>query len=196
MLENGYHDVPTGKVAMVVTYLQMFAPPAPRPAALPDGVQFRSVTADVVWFKDVFARVGAPWLWFGRLTYSDDALATVLMDPMVEHYTLRVDGQDEALLELDFRQDSECELSYFGLTEKLIGTGAGRFLMSEAIKAVWAKPIKRFFVHTCTIDSQQALSFYQRSGFTPYMQKIEIDDDPRLTGHLSEDMAPHVPIIR
>jgi hypothetical protein len=59
----------------------------------------------------------------------------------------------------------------------------------------WARPIRRFWVHTCTLDHPDALAFYVRSGFTPYRQQIEIADDPRQTGALPRHAAPRVPII-
>ena len=66
--------------------------------------------------------------------------------------------------------------------------------MNEAIARAWARPITRFHVHTCTTDSPQALSFYVRSGFTPYRQEVEVDDDPRVLGILPMDCAPNVPM--
>ncbi|MFK7835191.1 MAG: GNAT family N-acetyltransferase [Sulfitobacter sp.] len=196
MITNGAYDVPAGKVAEVVTYLEMRAAPEIQPVEPPEGVAFRQVTPDVAWFRDVFDRVGAEWLWFGRRKITDAALGDILEDPKVVNYTLTKDGRDEALLELDFRQDGECELAYFGLTGKLIGTGSGRFLMSKAIALAWARDISRLHVHTCSLDSPQALGFYIRSGFTPYKRAVEINDDPRLTGHLPETAGPHVPLIR
>jgi hypothetical protein len=50
-------------------------------------------------------------------------------------------------------------------------------------------------VHTCSDDHPAALSFYMRSGFSPYARMIEIQADPRLTGHLPPGAAPHVPLI-
>lgn len=197
MLSDGYHDVRQGKLAMVVTHLEMTAPARLRPAPLPEGVTFRQVTPDLAWYRDIFRRVGAEeWLWFSRLRMSDDKLQAILTDPKVAFFTLTKDGKDEALLELDFRTDGACELAYFGLTPALIGAGAGRYLMNEAISRAWAHPIKRFHVHTCTIDSAQALPFYIRSGFTPIRRQVEIADDPRLTGELPETAGPHVPLLR
>ena len=69
-----------------------------------------------------------------------------------------------------------------------IGQGFGRVLMDEAIRRAWAKPIERFWVHTCTFDSPLALPFYIRSGFTPYLRMVEVHDDPRL---LAAAKAPH-----
>lgn len=196
MIENGLHDVPPGKVAMVVTHLEMRAQAPLRGASLPDGITFRQVEADVAWFRDLFDRVGGTWLWYGREAMADDALAAILSDPKVVHYTLQRDGRDEALLELDFREDGDCELAYFGLTSALIGTGAGGYLMDRAIDLAWAAPISRLHVHTCTFDSPQALGFYVRSGFTPYKQQVEIDDDPRLTGVVPEGSAAQIPVFR
>ncbi|WP_298840110.1 GNAT family N-acetyltransferase [uncultured Roseobacter sp.] len=197
MIADGFHDVPPGKVAMIVTHLEMTSRADTRQIPLPEGVSFHKVDARPEWYRDVFRRVGSQdWLWYGRLRKNDAELMDILGDPGVEVFTLRHDGHDEALLELDFRVPGECELAYFGLTAALIGTGSGRYLMNEAITRAWAKPITRFHVHTCTIDSPQALAFYRRSGFTPCRQQVEIDDDPRVIGVLPEDHGPNVPIFR
>jgi len=196
MLGDGYHDIPAGKLAMVVTYLQMHAPAPTRDIPLPQGVTFRQVTPTVEWYRDVFTRVGAlEWLWYGRLKMPQAELQAIFDDPDVAFFTLSKDGQDEALLELDFRQSAECELAYFGLTPALIGTGAGRYLMNEAIARAWSRSITRFHVHTCTLDSPQALDFYVRSGFAPYRRAVEVDDDPRLIGILPATAAKGVPAI-
>jgi GNAT superfamily N-acetyltransferase len=76
-----------------------------------------------------------------------------------------------------------------------IGQGAGRFLMAQAIQKAWEKPIARFWVHTCTLDHPSALGFYQRSGFRPYALMVEVAADPRLSGVLGREAAPHVPLI-
>ncbi|MEM9576389.1 MAG: GNAT family N-acetyltransferase [Pseudomonadota bacterium] len=196
MMSNGVHPVPKGKVATVITYLEMTARPELRAAALPDGVSFHQIKANVDWFRDIFERVGShEWLWYGRRRIDNEALAEILADPHVEHYTLRREGRDEALVELDFRQHGTCELIYFGLTPSLIGTGCGRYLMNAAIKRAWSQPIQRFHLHTCTHDSPQALDFYRRSGFVPVRQAIGIDDDPRLSGLLPRTAGPHVPVF-
>lgn len=196
MLTDGYHDVPAGKLAMVVTYLEMHKAAPTRPVTLPDGITFRRVAPTLEWYRDVFSRVGGQdWLWYGRLKMTDAALSAILDNKDVHIYTLQKDGRDEALLELDFRQSGECELAYFGLTPALIGTGAGRYLMNEAIARAWAADITRFHVHTCTLDSPQALDFYVRSGFAAYKRSIEIDDDPRVTGILPRTAAATVPVI-
>jgi GNAT superfamily N-acetyltransferase len=197
VLENGFYDVPPGRLATVVTHLEMRAPATLRPRAAPEGVTLEHIgMPDVAWYRDLFNRVGGQdWLWFSRLKLPDEALAAVVGNPLVDICALVRDGQAEGLLELDFRQTGACELAFFGVTDALIGTGAGRFLMNEAITRAWAKPITRFHVHTCTLDHPGALGFYVRSGFTPIRQQIEIDDDPRISGAFPRNAGPHVPVF-
>ncbi len=198
VLSNGLYDVPPGRLATVVTYLEMQAPAPLRPEQAPDGVELAHVPApDVDWYRDLFSRVGGhDWLWISRMAMTDSELQSILSDPKVEICAIIRNGQAEGFLELDSRQEGECELAFFGVTSALIGTGAGRFLMNEAIRRAWAQPIKRFHVHTCTLDHPGALAFYRRSGFTPIRQQIEIEDDPRVHGDFPPTAGPHVPMFR
>ncbi|MGZ3497011.1 MAG: GNAT family N-acetyltransferase [Vulcanimicrobiaceae bacterium] len=193
---DGYTDLPAGKLASVVTSLEMLEPPASRPA--PPHVLWslrRVERPGTGWYRELFRRVGEPYLWFSRLDIGDEALRAILHDPRVEVYALQLDGSDEGLLELDFRQDGECEIAFFGLTQRTIGTGAGRWLMNRAIEIAWAHPIRRFWLHTCTSDHPSAVPFYMRSGFRPFKRQIEIVDDPRLNGIIPRDAAPQIPLI-
>lgn len=197
MLSDGYHDVPKGKLAMVVTQLEMRARADTRPVPIPDGVTLRrmeDITLDQ--YSDIYRRVGQEWLWISRLTMNDTDLSAIIHDPKVMLFTLERDGRTQALLELDFRKDNECELAFFGLTKELIGTGSGRYLMNFAINTVWDHPIERFHLNTCTFDSPMALNFYARSGFTAVGRKIDVTDDPRNTKGWDAKIAPQVPIIK
>jgi GNAT superfamily N-acetyltransferase len=193
--ENGYYDVPAGKLAAVTTSLQMFARPPLRPETGTPGRLVQLAQPDVAWYRDLYRRIGAEWLWFSRLRMSPEALGAMIRHPAVEIYTLAVGERDEGLIELDFREPDVCELRMFGVTAQLIGTGAGRWLMNRAIEVAWAKPIRRFWVHTCTFDHPAALAFYIRSGFIPFRRQIDVADDPRLDGTLARESASHVPII-
>lgn len=194
-MQSDYLDVPAGKIAAVVTHLQMMARPAPRQVPDVSAQLVRHNAPDLDWYRDLFKRVGEDWLWFSRRGMSDAELAAVIHDNDVQVYSVQVDGRDEGMLELDFREAGECELGYFGLTTSMLGTGAGRWLMDHAIRLAWAQPITRMHVHTCTLDSPAALAFYIRSGFTPYRRQVEIADDPRVVGVMPATAAPQEPII-
>lgn len=196
MLKDGFHDVPPGKVAAIVTHLEMRSPPPLRPVPTNPAIQ-RVENPGIDWYRTLFRRVGGyDWLWFSRLNLDDSALRTIISDPNVELWTISKDDTDEGFLELDFRDSGTCELAFLALTPTLMGTGAGRALMDHAITRAWARPITRFHVHTCTLDSPAALDFYRRSGFIPIRQQVEIADDPRLTGKLPLGAGPHVPVFR
>jgi GNAT superfamily N-acetyltransferase len=197
VLPDGFFDVPAGKIATVVTHLEMTAPAPARPVPEPEGITLERVSApDLEWYRDLFQRVGGQdWLWFSRLNMDDRTLAATLTAPSVELYALMAGDHSAGLVELDFQESGDCELAFFGVTPDLIGAGAGRFMMNHAIARAWSRPIRRFSVHTCTLDSPAALPFYRRSGFLPVRQQIEIADDPRLTGKLPRDAGRHIPIF-
>lgn len=198
MLDNGVHDVPPGKLATVVTYLEMTSAPTLKSVPPPAQTTFAPVTApSTAFYRDLFTRVGAQdWLWFSRLLLPEAQLRAVLDDPNTALFVLSEKGHACGMLELDFRTEGACELAFFGVTSDLIGRGAGRFLMNEAIGIAWSRPIERFHVHTCTLDSPGALGFYRRSGFTAVRQAVEIEDDPRLTGKMPHSYGPRIPIFR
>lgn len=196
ILPDGYIDVPAGKIAAIVTSLAMTARAPARPDPAPAPWTLRAVPAPPLdWYRDLYRRVGEEWLWFSRLRMADGDLAAVIRAPGVEVFALAVDGQDEGLLELDFREAGTCELAFFGVTAGQFGSGAGRWLMNRAIERAWARPISRFWVHTCTLDHPAALPFYIRSGFVPCRRQVEIADDPRLLGEAPRSSAPHVPVL-
>lgn len=193
----GYSPVLPGQLANVVTCLEMLAAPPQRPdSGFPAPYALvRSPSPDMAAYRALFRRIGERWLWYSRLVMPDAQLAAILANPAVEVFVLRAEGQDLGLLELDFRQMPDCELAFFGLAPEAIGGGLGRTLMNVALRRVWERPIRRLWVHTCNFDHPAALGFYIRSGFRPYAYQIEVQPDPRLTGHLPRDAAPQVPII-
>lgn len=196
-LPNGYSAVAPGHIATVVTSLEMHQRPELRPAQpFPLGVQLEPLgRPSSERYRSLYRTVGEEWLWFSRLIMPDKQLRQILDDPRVNIFALRDGERDVGILELDFRQPKECELAFFGLATGAIGKGIGRALMNDAIKMAWAESINRFWVHTCTLDHPNALDFYRRSGFVPYAFQVEVMPDPRLTGAIPRDCAPHVPLI-
>jgi ribosomal protein S18 acetylase RimI-like enzyme len=195
ILPDGYSDIPAGKIAAVVTHLEMTVRPAPR--SDPAGAwTLRRVDAPALdWYRDLYCRVGRPWLWISRIRMPDAELAAIIQSPQMEIYALVPEGCDEGLLEMDFREPGQCEIVSFGVTEKLVGTGAGRWLMNRALEIAWSHPVTRAWLHTCSFDHPSALAFYQRSGFRPFRRQVEVVNDPRLDGTVPRGAARHVPVI-
>ncbi|WP_421700170.1 GNAT family N-acetyltransferase [Ancylobacter sp.] len=194
---NGYTPLPPGKVAAIVTMLEMTAPPPPLPERASEGLTLERVPCpDPVWYRDLFRRVGEDWMWFSRLRMSDAELAAIIQHPEVEVLLLRKHGVEAGYIELDGREPGEIELAFVGLVPEMVGSGAGRFLINRALARAWARQPRRVHVHTCTNDKQGALAFYIKAGFRPYASAVEIVDDPRLSGLMAPGASPHVPVIR
>ena len=195
-LPPGYHPLPQGHMANVVTCLEMTARPALRPVPPLDGASLERLGAtDTERFRALFRAIGQDIMWFSRLLLSEERLAAIIGDPKVFCHALVKDGADIGLLELDLREEATCELSFFGVVPAAVGGGAGRFLMNEALTRAWAQPITRMWVHTCNLDHPKALDFYRRSGFRPYAMMVEVHPDPRLTGHMPRHATPQVALI-
>lgn len=190
-----YEPIPDGELATVVTYLEMHAPP--EHAIPPSTLSLKRIDVpEPAHYRELFRRIGAPWLWFSRLTLDDAHLASILQHPKVElDAVVDESGAEVGILELDFREPHECELSFIGLTPELSGKGHGRWLLAEAVRRAWREGVERVHVHTCSLDHPAALTAYRRAGFTPYKRAIERFPDPRLTGILPRDSAPQIPLL-
>ena len=188
--------VPTDQIATIVTSLEMHERPALGPPAMSALKLTRWTEPDLDRYRSLYRAVGTPWLWFSRLVMPDAELATILGSAEVlVHAATRRDGTPVGILELDFRAAGQCELSFFGLTPDMTGRGVGGWLMQHALRLAWREGISRVWVHTCTLDHPSALGFYQRHGFRAYARSVETFADPRLTGHLPRNCAPHIPLF-
>ena len=195
ILTDGYADVPAGKIAAVVTHMEMTARPARRPDPRGAWTLRKVAHPGTDWFRELYLRIGAEWMWYARMKMSDADLAAKIQSPHVDVCALVHEGRDEGLLELDFREAGACEIGMFGVTANLFGTGAGRWLMDRTLELAWSRDVSRVWLHTCTFDHPTALALYQRSGFRPFRRQIVVGDDPRLDGTVSRDVARHVPVI-
>ncbi|HJO67327.1 MAG TPA: GNAT family N-acetyltransferase [Sphingomonas sanguinis] len=186
--------VDAAEIATIVTTLEMRDRPRPRPLpASPLGLVAWK-WPDPAKYRTLFARVGAPWLWFSRLVMDDPTLTAIIHDPAVSVFAV-VDraGIEVGLLELDHRKAGECEIGYFGLIPELAGQGHGGWLMAQALMRAWMPGVERVWVHTCTLDHPSALNFYRKQGFVPVSRAIETFPDPRTLGLLPPEAAPQIP---
>jgi len=193
---NGYTEVPAGKIAAVVTHLEMTEANEWR-TDRPAGVELVPVPdPDLTWYRKLFLEIGEEWLWFSRLVLSDQRLAEILAEPDRVLYVARDDGLDVGLLELNFADKSNVEIAFFGLVPSVVGRHLGRWLMGEALAISWARPAtKRVWLHTCTLDHPNALPFYMKCGFRPHRRTIEVADDPRLNGAIPRLAGARHPLL-
>jgi hypothetical protein len=138
---NGYTDLPRGKIANVVTYLERREPVARTPPAEFAGLAVRHVVRPATgWYRDLYRRIGEQWLWFSRSIIPDLELSRILTDPMTQVLALERDGHALGLAELTSAFSQEVEIAMFGVVSEVTGTGAAGFLMDHALSQAFAAP--------------------------------------------------------
>lgn len=169
-LPPGYLLVPVG-----TTFLEMRSRPQAEPLAVPPGCaveRWKRPGTDE--YRELFAAVGGPWGWSGRLIMKEGELTTILRAGTTEVYRLFCGGQVAGFAELDRSIPGQAELAYFGLLPGFIGRGLGGFLLDWALRRAWAGETGRVWLHTCQYDHSGALAVYRRAGFRVYDERIEM----------------------
>ena len=93
-LPDGYSDIPAGKIAAIVTHLEMTARPALRPDPAGAWTLRRVEMPPLDWFRDLYRRVGEEWLWISKIRMPDAELAAIIQSPLMEIYALAHEGRD------------------------------------------------------------------------------------------------------
>src|SRR5258708_39347174 len=103
---------PSGKLADVVTYLEMTARPQRPPVPVPAGklALMRAERCTVAFYRFLYGTVGAPWLWFERLVWSEGRPAALIEKPEVEIFVLYVGGAPAGHYEPDRSDPAAVEL--------------------------------------------------------------------------------------
>ncbi|WP_239025233.1 GNAT family N-acetyltransferase [Rhodoligotrophos defluvii] len=163
-------------VETTVTFLEMTAPPrhTVHPPSNFKIALMEAVRPPMHFYRYLYDVVGANHAWVDRRKMSDDELAQQIHADGVEIFVAYVNGCPAGYFELNARDPQEVWLAYFGVIPDFLGIGVGKWLLSEAIAAAWAKGPDVVRVETCTLDHPRALPLYQKLGFVPYAQKHKV----------------------
>lgn len=133
-------------------------------------------------WRHLYSTVGAEWKWHDRNAWPDSRLAERLANKNV--HVFRADAALNGLsddiesgvgfVELELHADGSVEIVYFGLTRSAQGYGLGAWLLERAVEESWGLGATRVWLHTCTLDSPQALPNYLARGFE-VMREEEYD---------------------
>ena len=120
--------------------------------------------------KFFYKNVGKKHKWKDRLIWTEKDWMQYSSDPKVETYILNVKNDLAGYFELISHFDQrEIEIAYFGLLEEYHNQKLGGYLLSTAIKKSFEKKdIKRVWVHTCSLDHENALKNYLARGMRIY----------------------------
>ena len=154
---------------VTVTALEMTAPPK-QSLPVPVNVHTAILTAPdipLAFYRFLYRQVGSRWHWVDRLRMDDEALAATLHDKRNSVTVLYVDGAPAGFFELLQVDEETVELSHFGLFERALGLGIGKWFLLQTLYAAWSSGPKRLTVTTNSLDHPRALQLYQMYGFSP-----------------------------
>ncbi|MGR6900458.1 MULTISPECIES: GNAT family N-acetyltransferase [Glutamicibacter] len=185
---------------VTVTYLQQTDPsqlvPSSRP--LPEDARIdwvQQITPEFSRF--LYLGVGSELHWADRLVLTRRQWLEQLRAPGSETHVLYRHGAPQGYIELAAvpgTAGTEVEIFYFGLFPQAIGQGLGGALLTEGIRRAWTlderhagmAPVSRVWLHTCSLDGQQALPNYQARGFTVY----DVQEEQTEVRDPSKDLWP------
>jgi GNAT superfamily N-acetyltransferase len=194
-LDKGDVDLSSAEIDVVITYMEMTAPPTRPTVPLPPGKHalLKAENPTIAFYRFLYNTVGEQWLWTDRRRMSDEKLLALVDHPEVELYVLYTGGQPSGFVELDRRPKPELNFAYFGLLNEFIGRGLGKYLLNWAVDQAWSYGPEKLTVDTCTLDHPRAIGEYQRAGFRPVKQVQKRMLDPRLEGYAPMHVIPRLP---
>jgi ribosomal protein S18 acetylase RimI-like enzyme len=168
-------------VLVKTTYLEQHVPGQVRAARHPDEpVDIIRVTKPAPEFsRFLYATVGGDWHWHDRLPWTREEWLAHLSRPLTETWVAYVDGAPAGYVELtglSTVDSNEVQIAYFGLMPGFLGLGLGGHLLTEGLHLAWSlaerwpdtPPVRRVWVHTCSLDGPAALANYQARGMVVY----------------------------
>ena len=115
--------------------------------------------------KFFYKNVGRKHQWVDRLIWTDNQWIDYVSSKNVKTYIFKKKDDLVGFFELIFHEEKkEIEIAYFGLLEEFQNKNLGSFLLSEAIKKSFLNSINRVWLHTCSLDHENALNNYISRG--------------------------------
>jgi GNAT superfamily N-acetyltransferase len=135
----------------------------------------REASPGVALYRELYDRVGRPWLWFERRLLSDDDLGRLLAGPRHEVQIARHKGELVGYFEFE-----DNEIAFFGLTPEYIGKRIGPWLLDRAIARAFERGSTKIILNTNNLDHPKALGVYRRAGFRVVRAEARDLPDPRV----------------
>ena len=115
--------------------------------------------------KFFYKNIGKKHQWVDRLIWTDTQWIDYVSSKNVKTYIFKKKDDLAGFFELiSHEEKKEIEIAYFGLLEEFQNKNLGSFLLSEAIKKSFLNNINRVWLHTCSLDHENALNNYVARG--------------------------------
>jgi len=163
------------KKEVITTYLEICDRDSIN-AKISDDSQFRigECTAGQWQFnKFLYKYVGGPWQWKEKLSFTAQQWIEYVQNPNVRTWVAYQCGSIAGYYELVKDEENDVEIRYFGMTPEFIGKGFGGAMLTAAIRSGFDWQAKRVWVHTCTLDHENAKANYISRGMRVYKEETE-----------------------
>ena len=123
--------------------------------------------------KFFYKNIGNKHKWVDRLTWTEKQWIDYVSSTNVKTYVLKCKNDLVGFFELiNHQEKKEVEIAYLGILKEYQNKKLGSYLLSEAIKVSFKNEINRVWVHTCTLDHENALNNYMMRGMKIFKTEI------------------------
>ena len=127
--------------------------------------------------KFFYKQIGRKHRWIDRLAWSDKKWIEYVENTRVKTFILKdnnnLAGYYETIRDID---NDHSEIAYFGILEEYFGKKCGGYLLSEAIKKLFEDGNSRVWLHTCSLDHENAIKNYLARGMQVFKsEKINVE---------------------
>ena len=144
------------------------------------GPNFKIIEVDPPDFqlnKFFYKQIGRNHRWIDRLAWTDKKWIQYVENPRIKTFVLKdnsnLAGYYETILD---PVNNNSEIAYFGILEEYFGKKCGGYLLSEAIKKLFEDGMSRVWLHTCSLDHENAIKNYLARGMQVFKsEKINVD---------------------
>ena len=127
--------------------------------------------------KFFYKQIGRKHRWIDRLAWTDKKWIEYVENLRVKTFVLKdnnnLAGYYETIRDLD---KDHSEIAYFGILEEYFGKKCGGFMLSEAINKLFEDGNSRVWLHTCSLDHENAIKNYLARGMRVFKsEKINVE---------------------
>jgi GNAT superfamily N-acetyltransferase len=136
-----------------------------------DEIQLHDVSEeDAPVVRSIYARIGAPLDWGGRMAWTEAQWMDELSKPGVRAWIAVMNAETAGLVELESEANGDVGIVVLGLVPEFVGRGFGGLLLTAATRLAWQFmrsniPQRRVWVQTSSRDHPHALPNYKARGF-------------------------------
>ena len=115
--------------------------------------------------KFFYKNIGKNHKWIDRLVWTESQWINYVSNKNVKTYIFKFKDDLVGFFELiSHDEKKEVEIAYFGLLEEFQNKKLGSYLLYQAIHKSFKGSIDRVWVHTCSLDHNNALNNYIARG--------------------------------